>query len=131
MNFNNKFGVSRNFEKEKMRDFGLRFIFRGTAGHRLGQTELYEIHREVSRILELSGFGDAIENEGVFRNRYLAPAIDAFDEEIDELHISYYVNFPIPRGQGDIWLLHSRYIPELHGWVENQGLFLRFHTILI
>lgn len=115
-----------------MRDFGLRFIFRGTVGHRLGQTELYDIHREVSRILELSGFGESMESEGGrFTNRYLAAAIDAYDPEIDELHISYYLNFPVPQGQGDIWLLHSRYIPELHGWVENQGLILRFHTILI
>ena len=115
-----------------MRDFGLRFIFRGTVGHRLGQTELYEIHREVSRILALSGFGEVTENaDGVFMNRYLAAAIDAYDEELDELHISYYLNFPVPREQGDIWLLHSRYIPELHGWAENQGFVLRFHTILI
>jgi len=114
-----------------MRDFGLRFIFRGTINHRIDQTAIYEIHREISRILEASGFGESVEVEGNFRNTYAIPSIDAYDPETDELHISYYFNFPIPHGQGELWTLHSRYIPELHNWTENLGLSLRFHTILI
>ena len=63
--------------------------------------------------------------------QYAIPAIDLYDEAIDELHISFLWAFPLIREHGDLWRLQSEFIPELHAYANGFNAEFRFHTIII
>lgn len=116
-----------------MREIGLRFIFKGRPGFCISRAAMYEFRRETSRMFQEAGFGESYrstERDG-FDNEYAIPSIDAYDETTDELHISYYFTFPLTPGRGNLWSLHSTYVPELHNFAETYNADLRFHTILL
>lgn len=115
-----------------MREFGARFIFHGGKGNRLSDALMYDIRREVSRLLQICEFGASMENGNRgFDNQYAVPSIDQYDPQSDELHISYYWAFPLVPGHGDLWRLNSVGVPDLHIYCENLNVKLTFHTLLV
>lgn len=114
-----------------MFEFIASFIFEGTKDHVLSDAIVYNLRREVSRMLEQSDFGDSIENHDKgFDNSFAVPAIDEFIANRDELRISYMWLFPLT-SPGDLWHLQSVSVPELHAFAENLNIKFTFRTHLI
>ena len=112
-----------------MREFGFRFVFNAYHQNHPTAEVLFQLRREVARILEQSEFGDIIEitNEHRFQNFYATPSIDFFDEDTDSLHISYFMPYPLIHG--NLYELYSNQLPQLQEFAENMNMPLTFHTI--
>lgn len=114
-----------------MREVGIRFIFRGNRENPLSNALIYDIKRQVARTLENCDFGAVQENgHGVFINEYITPSISQYDPVSDELHICFYLPFPIVENHGDLWRLQSEGVPALHNFIENLYGTLAFSTFI-
>lgn len=113
-----------------VREFGIRFIFRGRPGDNspMSNSTLFSLRREVARTLRNSEFGEVRELPNRrFRNTFAKPVIDVYDPIENELYISYYFIFPLHHGS--IPAFQDIHVPILSEFATASGVELTIITM--
>lgn len=114
-----------------MRELGLNFTFRSRDQNPISNHVVYVLRREVAQTLERHGLGAVVELPNQqFQNEIVAPAIDDFNPVENELHISYYMPFPL-REIIDFHRLFEDGIPDLENFTRNLNCELSFRTVIL
>lgn len=114
-----------------MREIGLNFTFRSNNQNRISNHVVYVLRREVAQTLSRYGLGAVIEQpDQRFQNAVVAPAIDDFNPVENELHISYYMPFPL-RDLINFRGLFDDGIPVLENFSRNLNCEVTFRTVIL
>lgn len=115
------------------RELELKFIFKvDNIEGQLDNNTIHQLRKRVAETLELSEFGEVREwgSEG-FDNRWAVPAIDAFDNFANELHISYLFVYPLEVGHGNLMALVTRDIFQLYEQARQLHTILHFSLTIL
>lgn len=90
---------------------------------------IYEIRKELSRLLHQYGFGSSIElNDDRFMNEYAIPSTDAYFEPENDLFIAFTWLYPL--AHGDIRSITEELLPDFTNYVMGLNQQLIIHTRL-
>ncbi len=113
-----------------MREIGAVFVFKSNTDNLIPNQTLFELRREIARIMRDCEFGDIVEiTPETFSNTFAHPNIDQFFPVENELHISYHWIFPLQHG--NLMRIIYEEVPELHNFANRLGLVLTFRTVII
>lgn len=113
-----------------MNELELNFTIFTPTHETIDNSILYEIRKELSRLLHQHGFGSSIEINGDrFINEYAIPSTDAFFEPENDFFIAFTWMYPL--AHGDIRGIVEELLPDFTNYVMGLNQTLMIHSRMV